>query len=87
MGLGVGKLNSSEDSCEVEIAASRNVMQMSDFVGGGCGVGFGLGWGFGSAFGTRYIDSRVRFRGIDFSKGKSADARDQAIVKAAGHDS
>ncbi|XP_072992716.1 protein TRIGALACTOSYLDIACYLGLYCEROL 5, chloroplastic [Typha latifolia] len=37
-------------------------------IGGGCGVGVGLGWGFGSAFGCQYLNSKVRFQGIEFNK-------------------
>lgn len=36
--------------------------------GGGCGLGVGLGWGFGAAYGTKYLDSKLRFEGIDFDK-------------------
>jgi len=36
--------------------------------GGGCGIGLGLGWGFGAAYGTKYLDSKLKFEGIDFYK-------------------
>lgn len=38
--------------------------------GGGCGIGVGLGWGFGAAYGTKYLDSKLKFEGIDFEKMK-----------------
>lgn len=43
--------------------------------GGGCGLGVGLGWGFGVAYGTKYLDSKLRFEGIDFDKLKEEHKR------------
>jgi hypothetical protein len=43
--------------------------------GGGCGIGLGLGWGFGAAYGTKYLDSKLRFEGIDFDKMKHQDQK------------
>lgn len=44
--------------------------------GGGCGIGLGLGWGFGAAYGTKYLDSKLKFEGIDFDRLK-AEQEDQ----------
>ncbi|XP_024375342.1 uncharacterized protein [Physcomitrium patens] len=46
-------------------------------VGGGCGIGLGLGWGFGAGFGTKYLDSKLRFEGIDFEKIKEEQQQGQ----------
>ena len=47
--------------------------------GGGCGIGLGLGWGFGAAYGTKYLDSKLRFEGIDFDKLKTEHQEQKRI--------
>ena len=50
--------------------------------GGGCGIGLGLGWGFGAAYGTKYLDSKLKFEGIDFDKMKSSHLDQERLEKS-----